>query len=460
MESRRSARRGRRGTFGPGPSCFHRDVFVPSERVRAKLLPCRADATTDARPVSIADLRSAIAAEASGPTHLWSARVDRWRVLRREIATCDDASYAEARTWALEERARLSASVRPFLAFVPRRGALTDDLPRNGRREFATTTREFASGAIPLAAYHDPMPLRRSLLTLLLVVLTSCGSSPRVEPDGGAAIADAGQSDTGAGPGPGTDAGSELDAGSDRPAVDGGTSGCGRTVAAGRVSIETEVAGVRRTYAVVVPDSDDARRPLPVVFVFHGLGGDGSQVRSYMSLESVAGAEALHVFPDGLPTAAAGGRTAWSPSDVGFVDAMLAELGAAYCVDEARVFAMGHSYGAYMTNLVGCERGNVIRGIAPVSGGIVGGSCRGAVPAWIAHGTSDSTVPASEGSAARDAWLRTNACETSSAPVEPTPCVAYDCPAGAEVVWCPFEGGHFPLPAFTRGAIWSFFEAL
>lgn len=304
------------------------------------------------------------------------------------------------------------------------------------------------------------MPLERCLLAVFLVVLTSCGTTPPVEPDGGAMTADAGQSDTSAGAETDAGSGTGLDAGSDRPAVDGGPSGCGRTVATGRVSIETEVAGVRRTYAVVVPDAYDPLRPLPVVFVFHGLGGDGSQVRSYLSLESVAGAEALHVFPDGLPTAAAGGRTAWSPSDVGFVDAMLTELGAAYCVDEARVFAMGHSYGAYMTNLVGCERGEVIRGIAPVSGGIVGGACRGAVPAWIAHGTGDSTVPASEGIAARDAWLRTNACETSSAPVEPTPCVAYDCPDDAEVVWCPFDGGHFPLPAFTRGAIWSFFESL
>lgn len=280
---------------------------------------------------------------------------------------------------------------------------------------------------------------------LLAAIVAGCAPPAAADPDGGAPVDAA------------------LVATRDDAAVEveGGSAGCGRAGAAtGRVSIETEVGGVARHYDLVVPEPYDARRSLPVVFVFHGLGGDGAQIRSYLGLESVAGADALHVYPDGLPAAAAGGRTGWAPEDLAFVDAMRAEIAASYCVDEARLFAIGHSYGAYMTNLVGCERGDVFRGIAPISGGSIGGTCRRAVPAWIAHGTADATVPMREGTAARDAWLAQNACDSTTTPVEPSPCVAYACPSEAPVVWCAFEGGHFPLPDFTRGAIWSFFRGL
>ena len=31
------------------------------------------------------------------------------------------------------------------------------------------------------------------------------------------------------------------------------------------------------------------------------------------------------------------------------------------CVDQARIFAIGFSSGSWMTNILGCERANVIR---------------------------------------------------------------------------------------------------
>lgn len=130
-------------------------MFVPSERIRAKLLPRRAHAAISARRASIADLQNAVAAEAGGPTHLWSGRLDRWRVLRRELASCDDASYAAARAWALEERARLSASARPFLAFVfdAEPSWAEDDLRASSTFPLGTT-------ALALATARDPSLVR------------------------------------------------------------------------------------------------------------------------------------------------------------------------------------------------------------------------------------------------------------------------------------------------------------
>lgn len=264
------------------------------------------------------------------------------------------------------------------------------------------------------------------------------GTADASPPDGGAADAASGPTDAG-------------------PAA--GTSGCGQPATPGLHGVDTMVSGRLRHYQVMVPASYDARRPTRVVFMFHGLGGDGDQIRSYLAPEAAAQGQALFVYPDGrvIPSA---GRTAWEEADLLFFDAMLAEISAAYCVDASRVFAAGHSYGAYMTNEVGCQRAGVVRAIAAVSGGTLGTRCVGPTAAWLAHGTNDGTVPQSEGARARDHWRTTNGCASTTTPVAPEGCVSYEgCADGAPVTWCSFTGGHFPLPAYTLGAIWAFFSA-
>ena len=239
------------------------------------------------------------------------------------------------------------------------------------------------------------------------------------------------------------------------------TGGCGVPTATGLQSVTTMVGGVSRHYSVFVPSGYDASTPTRLIFVFHGMGGDGAQIRSYLSFEREAGAGALFVYPDGVPVAAAGGRTGWDTPDLLFFDAMVAEISAAYCVDPARIFATGHSFGAYMTNEVGCQRGGVVKAIAAVSGGTLGSACHRPVAAWLAHGDRDDVVAQSEGIAARDHWLATDGCSSVSAPTTPSPCVTYNgCAAGAPVTWCSFAGGHYPpFPAFVRPAIWAFFQS-
>lgn len=249
---------------------------------------------------------------------------------------------------------------------------------------------------------------------------------------------------------------------------DGGTGavtpsdGCGTgTFSAGLSAKTTTVGSVSRNYKLFVPAGYDAKEPTRLVFVFHGRGGSPDEIRAYFGFEAEAAGKALFVYPEGLPQASQGGKTAWSPGDLEFFDAIVTELTASYCVDKSRIFAAGHSFGGYMSNLVGCARGDVVRAIAPVSGGLVPGTCKGPVAAWVAHGDKDISVPPSEGIAARDHWLKENGCTSTSAPTSPAPCVAYDgCTAGHPVTWCSFDGGHYPLPGFTGQAIWDFFAAL
>jgi poly(3-hydroxybutyrate) depolymerase len=195
------------------------------------------------------------------------------------------------------------------------------------------------------------------------------------------------------------------------------------------------------------------------VFAWHGLGGSGELASRYFGVERAADGGAIFVYPDGLPDA--DGNAAWDLApdgpDIQFFDALLASVAGDYCVDSARVFSAGHSFGAYFTNRLACTRGDLLRGIAPFGGG---GECDVAVAAWVAHGSNDETVDFAQGEQARDLWSGNAGCGTTSTATSPEPCVAIDgCPADLPVHWCVHEEGH-NWPMFAGEGVWAFFAAL
>jgi poly(3-hydroxybutyrate) depolymerase len=221
------------------------------------------------------------------------------------------------------------------------------------------------------------------------------------------------------------------------------------------------VGGIERTFLLDLPRSYDPDLAYPLVFGFHGATTSAARFRSagYGNLLSALGDSAIVVHADALGT-----PTAWNdPSDVPFFDAMVELLEQSLCVDEARVFATGHSSGGFFTNTLGCQRGNVLRAIAPVSGGgpFGGARCTGEVAVWLAHGENDMTVPFATGEASRDGWLGRNGCSTSTtATGTPPECVDYaDCNAALPVRWCVHQNGH-NWPSFAPRAIWDFFRML
>lgn len=249
----------------------------------------------------------------------------------------------------------------------------------------------------------------------------------------------------------------------DSNAADAGSTSCGAAiVAAGAQRRTITVDGKPRTYVLYVPEQYRPGTAMPLVFAWHGLGGSGMQFRLAHGLEAVAGGGALFVYPDGLPQPGFGGGRGWDlrpEGDVHLFDALLAELEATYCVDKARIFSTGHSFGGFMTNTLGCLRGSVLRGIAPVAGGLMTTGCEGRpVPAWLTHAPNDPIVPFSAGEAARDHWRMAAACAEASHPVEPAGCVAYD-GCSAPVEWCVHQEMH-AWPAFASAAIWDFFAGL
>jgi poly(3-hydroxybutyrate) depolymerase len=239
------------------------------------------------------------------------------------------------------------------------------------------------------------------------------------------------------------------------------SAGCGQLTLVSSGAQSIEVDGVARTYILDVPSGYDGTTPLPLVFAFHGATTSGELFRSrfYGNLLSTMSDAAILVHPDAL-----GDPTAWNDEvDVPFFDALLASLEATACVDQARVFATGHSSGGFFTNTLGCQRGDVLRAIAPVSAGgpftFGGGGCSGEVAVWLAHAENDETVSFDLGVASRDRWLEANGCSDTSAAVEPAPCVEYaGCSSGLPVRWCVYDDGH-NWPAFGPEGIWGFFSS-
>lgn len=120
-------------------------------------------------------------------------------------------------------------------------------------------------------------------------------------------------------------------------------------------------------------------RPAPLVFAFHGHGGNGGAFAQRMNIDGLW-PDAIVIYPDGLPghpgqTDPGGVQPGWQVRpgdeggrDVAFYDVMLTTLRARLPVDNDRIFVMGHSNGSGFTALLQLLRGDGIAATATLSG--------------------------------------------------------------------------------------------
>jgi poly(3-hydroxybutyrate) depolymerase len=146
------------------------------------------------------------------------------------------------------------------------------------------------------------------------------------------------------------------------------SAGCGKRATIGKIKLSTlDGNGKTRTYLAEVPAEYDASRPYALTFVFHGAGGSSADSYSW-GLQRAPGASqgALFVFPDGIGYKQYG--IGWDDTKTGydlpFFDNMLKDLEAAYCVDPARIFVAGFSWGGDFAIALACSRGDEIRAVA------------------------------------------------------------------------------------------------
>jgi polyhydroxybutyrate depolymerase len=183
-----------------------------------------------------------------------------------------------------------------------------------------------------------------------------------------------------------------------------------------------EVDGHPRRFIVYVP----GRRPVtgaraPVVFMFHGSTGTGEQfLRTSGWREQADATGAIAVFPSGLRyRVLESGRLStkwndgelrhevdlderpdgypadapWPADDVGFVDAIVADLDAQVPLDRHRIYASGFSNGAAFTARLAVERSTVLAAAA-----FAGGSLHEPrpierpIPMYLVGGTRDAHI--------------------------------------------------------------------
>ncbi len=230
------------------------------------------------------------------------------------------------------------------------------------------------------------------------------------------------------------------------------------------------VDGEAHTYELYLPDAYDGTKSYPVIFVFHGDGGDGAGIRHSYSLESVSGGGAIIVYPDGPGnTWQIDGASAMA-RDVAFVDAMVDEVRSKYCVAQGRFYATGFSKGAYFVNQLACRSKTTWAGIVTNSGGGPFGTgdsdwnddgslkCTNKpLAALQVQGNDDGAVGPDEGMKARDFWRGANGCQESTSPYDPSPCVAYDGCSKPEV-WCAVDGLGHQVWDKTSEIAWKFFS--
>lgn len=236
----------------------------------------------------------------------------------------------------------------------------------------------------------------------------------------------------------------------------GRSAGCG-IAATGMghfASVTIRVLNRNRTYHLRAPNGYDPDRAYPLIFRWHGRGGDG--LSGGLDIELSSGNDAIVAGADGFNKTWRG-----DTDDLAFFDAMLESIEKLYCVDRGRVFSYGFSAGGYFTNLLACERGNVLRASAAIAGGPPrGGNCRGKAAAWFLHDTDDGAVPIAQGRAALQRVLSANGCSASMANADEG-CVRYRGCVAEPVMWCQSSGyGHNIRGDFAPARVWKFFQDL
>lgn len=251
------------------------------------------------------------------------------------------------------------------------------------------------------------------------------------------------------------------------------SAGCGRPPP-DRPPQSLEVAGRPRTLSIAIPEGYMPDRAYRLVVAFHGRTTPAGQARRYYGLEAVDSGGTIFVYPQALRQR--DGTFTWRvPEDLAFFDSIVDRLASRYCIAMDHIFAVGHSLGASFANSLACARGSVLRGVATVAGGEIGGAdaatCSGRVAALLLHNPEDRLVPIAAGRAALAALLAQNGlpAEPAARYAAPFACDRFGArEARNPVVWClshqneTDRGRYYPhqWPDGAARTIMTFFAAL
>jgi polyhydroxybutyrate depolymerase len=175
------------------------------------------------------------------------------------------------------------------------------------------------------------------------------------------------------------------------------------------------IGGRQRSFFLYEPR--DLKPGAPLLFVFHGGGGDGGEAREGTGGEFELLADRygfLVAYPDGVGRSWNGCRKMQNDArerrgidDVGFVDAMIAQEIARHHIDPKHIFAVGHSNGGALAFRLILERPSAFAGIAAISANLPtpdNMDCKpmpAPRPVMVINGTADPVNPYNGGTNAR-----------------------------------------------------------
>jgi len=216
------------------------------------------------------------------------------------------------------------------------------------------------------------------------------------------------------------------------------------------------VDGVARTALVYIPLAAKTNAT-PLVFVFHGHGGNSRQVARSFHIEH-EWPEAIVVYMQGLNTPGQltdpqGNRPGWQAAlgdqgdrDLKFFDAVLARLKQDYDVDSKRIYCTGHSNGGGFTYLLWLARGEVFAAVAPCAAVAKYATQLKPKPVMHIAGENDPLVKFSWQQRMMDTVHKVNGCSAIGESWA-SQCTLYPSKSGTPVVTFIHPGGHVVPPS-------------
>ena len=164
--------------------------------------------------------------------------------------------------------------------------------------------------------------------------------------------------------------------------------------------------GRERQYLLHIASSYDSKYVVPLVFVFHGGGGNAKQIARFTGFNDLSDQHKfLVVYPQGIDGHWNDGRNAQAfreqdlqINDIDFILKLLDHLKQQYSIDEKRVFATGLSNGGIFCQRLAIEQSAHFAAVATVIGSIAEPLAKNfhpekAISVMIMNGTDDPLVP-------------------------------------------------------------------
>lgn len=170
----------------------------------------------------------------------------------------------------------------------------------------------------------------------------------------------------------------------------------------GYYTLHITYQGIQRQYVIFVPSSYKPSVAAPVVVHLHAsdTAPDAEMRLSLMASYSSARGYVV-ILPEAVNGVWNDGRgfakiASGNADDVGFIDAVIADLASQMNLNQQKMYVTGMSNGGIMTYRLACERPNKFKAFAPVSGGLASElTCNPSTtaPLVIFQGVADPILP-------------------------------------------------------------------